>query len=65
MTYAHKKRIFIALVCIAVVIALRFSGISDYITMDFFAAHKQQVSNFVAWHPFLSRCFHKGPVTAP
>lgn len=55
MTNTQKKRILIACICVAFVVLLRFNGVGDYINMDFFAQHKQQLINFIETHPFSSR----------
>jgi uncharacterized membrane protein YdjX (TVP38/TMEM64 family) len=55
MTSTNKKRIMLAVVLIGIMIAIRFSGIGQYINLDFFLQHKQYVIDCIAQWPILSR----------
>lgn len=54
----YIKRIVIAACLIAIMVALRFVGIGDYINMNFFLQHKHVVSNFIAQWPILARMLY-------
>ncbi len=55
MTYSQKKRLLIALAIVGVVVIVRFLNIGQYINMDFFASHKQQVIDAITCRPIVSR----------
>lgn len=55
MNRIHIKRILIAVVLIVLMLVLRFSGVGNYINLNFFSEHKQSVLDFIATWPVVSR----------
>ena len=50
MTPSNKKRVIFALVLVAGLFLLRFFGITNYINLAFFTAHKEQIQQFLVHH---------------